>query len=87
MYSIGMPLLIVEAVHVRVVCDGCGNETAELCAKREIAVTARAIAAHKFRGYGWHQDPRTERSREREAAEHSGDGRWYCPACSKRTHL
>jgi len=83
-----MALLFIQASHIRVVCDACGTASAELCGKREFAITARANAVHKFRAHGWHHDP-TDRGRQRavETAEREGSGRWYCPACARATHL
>jgi hypothetical protein len=81
-------LSLLEATHVRVVCDSCRTASAELCGKRELAVTARALAVPKFRAAGWHHDPGTHaRSRTVEQLEREGGGRWYCPACSAKTHL
>jgi hypothetical protein len=82
-----VPLQIVDAVHVRVVCDGGCGVTAELCGKREPAVAARASGAQKFRGLGWHHDPATHRDREYQMALRDGSGRWYCPKCARKTHL
>lgn len=81
------PLERVEACHVRATCNGCGT-TAELCARRELAATALATAAQRFERAGWHHDPGDHtRSRTLEDVERSGRGRWYCPACARRTHL
>jgi hypothetical protein len=82
-----MPMHVVEAMHVRVVCDACGIN-AELCSKRELALGARARATRIFQTHGWHHDA-GERSRVRaqETAEREGIGRWYCPRCSRQTHL
>jgi hypothetical protein len=83
-----MPLLVVEAIHVRVVCDSCRSASAELCGRRDLAVSARVTAASKFRAHGWHHDPGTHaRVRALEQAERDGSGRWYCPACARQTHL
>jgi hypothetical protein len=83
-----MPLAIVTATHVRVTCDGCRKTTAELCGKREIAATAAATAVPKFKAAGWHHDAGDHvRSRTEEQVEREGAGRWYCPACSRQTHL
>jgi hypothetical protein len=82
-----VPLQVVEAVHVRVTCDGCQKATAEVCAKRELGPAARASAVRKFRDVGWHHDPSTHRSREHDMALRDGSGRWYCPTCASRTHL
>jgi hypothetical protein len=81
-----VPLQLVEATHVRITCDGC-RVTAELCGKRELPAAAKAVAAQRFRGLGWHQDPSTHRDREYAMALRDGSGRWYCPACARKTHL
>jgi hypothetical protein len=83
-----MPLFIVESTHVRVVCDACRTQTAEVCGKRDLPVMARVAALRKFKSVGWHHDPgSTNRSHAREQAERDGSGRWYCPTCARRTHL
>jgi hypothetical protein len=50
---------------------------------------ARVAAVRKFKTVGWHHDPgRDHRSaRSEKESEASGSGRWYCPACARRTHL
>jgi len=79
---------LVGATHVRVTCDACRKKTAEICAKRELDITARIAAVPKFLAAGWHHDPgRHGRSRALELAEREGSGRWYCTECAKRTHL
>ena len=83
-----MPLLVVQASHVRVVCDACRNTTAEVCSKRDLPAVAKAGAVQRFRAHGWHHDPGTHaRTRALEQAERDGSGRWYCPACASQTHL
>ncbi len=83
-----MPLTILEATHVRVVCDSCRTTSAELCGKRELPVTARARAVPRFKTAGWHHDPGAQaRTRTLEQLEREGGGRWYCPSCSQKTHL
>jgi hypothetical protein len=83
-----VPLTLVQATHVRVVCDACRTTSAEVCAKRELPVLARASAVPKFKKAGWHHDASAQgRVREWEHAEREGSGRWYCPACARRTHL
>jgi hypothetical protein len=80
--------LLVETAHVRVVCDSCRTASAELCGKRDLPVTARAQAVPKFQAAGWHHDPGTHaRTRTVEQLERDGGGRWYCPACNRKTHL
>jgi hypothetical protein len=83
-----VPLELVEATHLRVVCDACRTATAELCGKRELPGPARASAVRKFKNAGWHHDPGNRVSaRAEKDSEASGSGRWYCPACGKKTHL
>jgi hypothetical protein len=83
-----VPLSVVTATHIRVVCDGCGTASAELCGRRELELIARANAVPKFRAAGWHQDPGEHvRIRTQEQVERDGRGRWYCPACARKTHL
>jgi hypothetical protein len=87
-YSIYVPLLLLEATHVRVVCDACRTASAEVCGRRELAVTARALAVPKFKAAGWHHDPGAHaRTRTLEQVQRDGGGRWYCPTCSQATHL
>jgi hypothetical protein len=31
-----LPLIVVEAAHIRVVCNGCRNATAEVCGRRDL---------------------------------------------------
>jgi hypothetical protein len=83
-----MALQILEAAHVRVTCDACSTASAEVCGKRDLPVMARVAAVRKFREVGWHNDPGSRRSaRAEKDAEMSGSGRWYCPACARRSHL
>jgi hypothetical protein len=83
-----MALQNVEAAHIRVVCDACRTATAEVCTRRELPVSARATAMRKFKAVGWHHDPGSgRRARILEQAERDGSGRWYCPTCSRQTHL
>ena len=83
-----MPLCVVEASHIRVVCDACRTGSAEVCGKRDLPVAARVAACRKFRAVGWHHDPGSERrSRVLDQAEREGSGRWYCPTCASKSHL
>jgi len=83
-----MGLLLKEATHIRVVCDACRKASAEVCGKRELAVTARLTAVAKFKSIGWHQDPGSYgRPSALDQAERDGSGRWYCPTCARKTHL
>ena len=83
-----MALAKVGAEHARVICDACGAASAELCTKRAGFDRGRAWATAVFQRHGWYLDParRVSVRAEREA-DREGVGRWYCPACSKRTHL
>lgn len=82
-----MPLLRIEATHVRVVCDACRKASAEVCSKRDV-LNARAIAIPKFQAVGWHHDAAYEQRAKRiDEAKRDGSGRWYCPECARRTHL
>jgi hypothetical protein len=83
-----MPLVLVESTHVRVICDACRSASAEVCAKRDLDVTAKIGAVPKFKRAGWHHDPgRHGRVRALEMADREGAGRWYCPTCARKTHL
>jgi hypothetical protein len=83
-----MPLLGIEATHVRVVCDSCRTASAEICGKRNLPLMVRATAITKFQAAGWHHDPGgSVRLKAFEQAERDGSGRWYCPACARQTHL
>ena len=86
---IRVPLQLIEASHVRVTCDACRTASAEVCGKRALAATAKATASPKFKAVGWHHDPspHAASARAEHEAERSGSGRWYCPTCSRRTHL
>jgi hypothetical protein len=46
----------VEAAHIRVTCDGCGSNTAEVCGKRDLPTMARVAAVRKFLAVGWQHD-------------------------------
>ena len=84
-----MPLQLVEAEHVRVVCDACRTTTAEVCGKRDLPVIARVAAVRKFKAVGWHHEPGRQHAsaRAEKESESSGSGRWYCPQCARRSHL
>jgi hypothetical protein len=83
-----MPLQLLQAAHVRVICDSCRTATAEVCGKRDLPVMARVAAVRKFKSVGWHLDV-GDRARPKtlELAEREGAGRWYCPTCASQTHL
>jgi hypothetical protein len=83
-----MPLMQVEATHLRVVCDACHVASAEVCAKRTVALAARIAAVPRFRAAGWHNDVgEYTRARALDEARREGSGKWYCPECARRTHL
>jgi hypothetical protein len=83
-----VPLSVVEAAHLRVVCDAYGT-TAEVCGRRDLLVMARVAAMRKFKAIGWHHDPGHHHgsARAEKDSESNGSGRWYCPACARRPHL
>ena len=84
-----MPLITLEAAHLRVTCDSCRKSSAEVCGKRDLPAMARVAAVRKFKAVGWHHDAGRSASSVRSEldTESSGAGRWYCPDCSRRTHL
>jgi hypothetical protein len=81
-------LQLLEAAHIRVVCDACRTASAEICGKRDLPIAARVAAMRKFHAVGWHHDAGIDRrTRVLElAAARDGTGRWYCPSCSRKTH-
>jgi hypothetical protein len=82
-----MPFAIVDACHIRVVCDGCCVSSAEVCGKRDLPVAAMVSAVRKFKAAGWHHDVgRNLRQKALDEAERTGVGRWYCPDCGKKLH-
>jgi hypothetical protein len=84
-----VPIHLIEAAHLRVICDACRTASAEVCGKRDLPVMARVAAVRKFKAVGWHHDPGRNHSsaRSEKEAETSGSGRWYCPTCARSTHL
>jgi hypothetical protein len=81
-------LQLLQAAHIRVVCDACRTASAEICGKRDLPIAARVAAMRKFLAVGWHHDPGIDRrTRVLEQAARDGTGRWYCPSCSRKTHL
>jgi hypothetical protein len=84
-----VPLAVLEAAHLRVTCDSCRTKTAEVCGKRDLPAMARVAAVRKFKSVGWHHDPGRQHSSMRSEidADAGGSGRWYCPECSRQTHL
>jgi hypothetical protein len=83
-----MALAVVQAAHLRVVCDACRRTSAEVCGKRDLPVMARVAAVRKFKASGWHHDPgQYGRAKTRDEAEREGAGRWYCPECGRKGHL
>ena len=82
------PLAPLDACHIRVVCDACRVASAEVCGKRDLPIAATVSAIRKFKANGWHHDAgQNMRQKSVEDAERTGSGRWYCPACSRSTHL
>jgi hypothetical protein len=88
-YLAPVPLSMLEAAHLRVTCDSCRTASAEVCGKRDLPVMARVAAVRKFKAVGWHHDPGRHHTsaRAENNSESIGSGRWYCPQCSKRTHM
>jgi hypothetical protein len=84
-----MALAIVRASHLRVTCDSCRAATAEVCGRRDLPGMARVAAVRKFKSVGWHHDGAEVVPSERAGTvvDATGAGRWYCPACSQKTHL
>ncbi len=83
-----MALAVVQAAHLRVVCDGCRRASAEVCGKRDVPVMARVAAVRKFKSVGWHHDPgQYGRAKTLDDAEREGSGRWYCPECRRKGNL
>jgi len=83
-----MPLVPVDASHIRVTCDACRKNSAEVCGRRDPPVMARVAAVRKFRAQGWHHDPGSpSRTKTLEESERDGAGRWYCPECGSARHL
>jgi hypothetical protein len=83
-----VPLLLVQATHLRVVCDSCRTANAEVCGKRDAPAAARIAAIRKLKDHGWHHDAGEHtRVKTLEHVERDGSGRWYCPACASRSHL
>ncbi|HEY8089733.1 MAG TPA: hypothetical protein VIF09_17855 [Polyangiaceae bacterium] len=84
-----MPLTVLEAAHLRVTCDSCRTRSAEVCGKRDLPAMARVAAVRKFKSVGWHHDAGVRQTSVRAEidSDASGSGRWYCPECSRRTHL
>jgi hypothetical protein len=86
-----MPVAVVYDARIRVLCDGCETEAAEVYAAKDMPVMATVAALRKFRSIGWrHESARNlPRSalRSREDAERNGWGRWYCPKCAGNVPL
>ena len=74
-----MPLQVVETgLHVRVACDRCRVNTAELCGRANMPAKAIERAIPIFKKHGWHRDG---------AGPALTSGRWYCPDCARHQHL
>ena len=72
---VAFPLAEKFGIHFRATCGACRSD-AEVCAKRLDGEGAKRVAVERLRGAGWHVDGLgTDREK------------WFCPACSKRTHL
>jgi hypothetical protein len=86
--SVAVPLRLFEATHVRVLCDACRAQSAEVCGRREVPAAATVAAVLKFKSAGWHHDPGSHlRQKLVDDAERTGAGRWYCPECGRKGHL
>jgi hypothetical protein len=86
-----MPVAVVYDAHIRVLCDGCGTESAEVYAARDMPVMATVAALRKFQSIGWRREsarnlPRSALRSPEEAAR-NGWGRWYCPKCAGKVPL
>ncbi len=80
-----MPLVALEGLHIRVICDSCRMRTSELCGKRSLEIVARQNAVTTFQNHGWHFDPTyVETPRLEAIAAREGRGKWYCPECRAR---
>jgi hypothetical protein len=83
-----VPIAVVYATHIRVLCDGCGTESAEVYGAKDMPVMATVAALRKFKAVGWRQDPTRAQVRAGApgaAADAGGGwGRWYCPKCQGR---
>ncbi len=79
-----MPLEVIDPKRVRVLCDHCRSETAEVYGKRDMPVMATVAAIRKFKSVGWRHEPfRQPRPNLADDAERTGSGRWYCAKCAK----
>jgi hypothetical protein len=45
---VAVAVQVVDAAHIRVMCDACRTATAEVCDKRNLPVVARVAAIRKF---------------------------------------
>ncbi len=81
-----MPVAVVYNTRIRVLCDGCGTESAEVYGAKDMPVMATVAALRKFKAVGWRHEPTRNASRSvlRSAAEadRNGWGRWFCPKCA-----
>jgi hypothetical protein len=83
-----MPVAIVYDTRIRVLCDGCRTESAEVYSAKDMPVMATVAALRKFKSAGWRNDSaRNVRSsvRPKLQPEWDGWGRWYCPKCAGLT--
>ena len=86
-----MPVAVVYNTRIRVLCDGCGTESAEVYGAKDMPVMATVAALRKFKAVGWRHDAARNVPRSvlplAEAADRSGWGRWYCPKCAGKAPL
>jgi hypothetical protein len=80
-----VPIAVVYDTRIRVLCDGCGIESAEVYGAKDMPVMATVAALRKFKSVGWHHDSARNQPRTKgEEVERTGWGRWYCPKCGAR---
>jgi hypothetical protein len=81
MYSYGMPLYAMHALHFVAACDACGARSALVCAHE--LPSARREAVARLTTQGWsHVVPSSERQETRGWVEAEGAGQWRCPLCT-----
>ena len=82
-----MPMTTKAATHYGVACSRCGT-VAEICPQRQTDLDVWLRAVRAFERAGWHQDiDHSRRAHARNDERTHGSGTWYCPTCSRRTHL
>jgi len=86
-----MPVAVVYDAHIRVLCDGCGTESAEVYAAKDMPVMATVAALRKFQSVGWRRESARNLPhsavRSRADVDRTGWGRWYCPKCAGKVPL